>query len=283
MVRHPLGKGILIWQLAACAGGDPLRLAIRAREAGFSWVAIKIQDGDRPWNLGLLSGAVSALKSERISVWGWGYLYGADMLRRSIAKREAEATVRLARELGLAGFLIDAEAPYKRPGARAWAATYAAAVRSAAPDLPLGLCTYRWPSLHPELPWREFLSVCDFHAPQLYWQSAHNPAAQLRRSVRELRAIWDLPVIPIGSAYGEHGWEPTVGELNEFHQAALELSLPGIGWWSWQHAERNAAWWTALSTQRWPVAAPPAPAPALSLEERVERLERLARAAGWMP
>ena len=48
----PVGKGMFIWRLAVCAGGDPVRLASMAQEAGFSWVAIKSADGVYDMNQG---------------------------------------------------------------------------------------------------------------------------------------------------------------------------------------------------------------------------------------
>jgi hypothetical protein len=153
-------------------------------------------------------------------------------------------------------------------------------IRTSLPDIALGLCSYRYPSYHPELPWYEFLSRCDFHAPQVYWQDAHNPDYQLRRSVSELSGLRDLPIIPIGAAYSEHGWTPTDTDLKEFADTAKDLQLPGIAWWSWQHAEIEASRWTTISNIQW--GNQPPPPPALTLEERVARLEKLAHEHGWM-
>ena len=40
-----------------------------------------------------------------------------------------------------------------------------------------------------DFPFKEFLSVCDFHAPQVYWIGSHNSGQQLADSVAELKAI----------------------------------------------------------------------------------------------
>lgn len=281
-VNHPQGKGILIWQLRGCAGGNSLDLAGRAKAAGFTWVAIKVQDGVRIYQEERLAEAINALKSNGISVWGWGYLYGADWRRSSQARAEAQITIQAVQGYQLAGFLMDAESPYKRQGSRSWATVYMTTIRTSLPDIPLGLCSYRYPSYHPELPWYEFLSRCDFHAPQVYWQDAHNPGVQLRRSVSELSGLRDLPIVPIGAAYSEHGWTPTDTDLKEFADTAKDLQLPGLAWWSWQHAETEASRWTTISNIQWGNQPPPEPPPALTLEERVARLEKLAHEHGWM-
>jgi hypothetical protein len=268
----PTQKGVFIWQLSWCAGGDPIRLADMARAAGFQWVCIKAADGVKDFNQGgatwqgaaLLPGAVAALRGAGIKVVGWQYIYGANLLHQSLAAREAEIAVQNINRFGFDCWIIDPESQYKRPGAAAWANTYMTALRSSCPDLSIGLCSYRYPTLHPELPWSEFLRRSDFHAPQVYWIGSHNPAAQLQRSVRELLALKALPVIPVGAAFYEpaYKWQPTVVDLDEFDQAAKSLNLPGITWWEWgeygRGAEYHPDWWAAITAHEWGQPLPPA-------------------------
>src|SRR4030066_102762 len=120
MSKYPEGKGYLLWMLSECANGDPLALAATAKAIGLSWVAIKVQDGTSVFQADLLLPAISALRAVGISVWGWGYLYGATFLGTSIAAREAAITVQVCQEYPLAGFMIDAESQSKRTNARSW-------------------------------------------------------------------------------------------------------------------------------------------------------------------
>lgn len=270
---NPTGKGIFIWRLASCAGGDPVRLASMARDAGFSWVAIKAADGYFDFNQGkgpawtgpnLLPGAVDALRAVGVNIVGWQYIYGATKaLKTPIAAQEAETAAANIRRFNFDCWIIDPESEYKRSGAAAWANTYMTALRAGSPSVSIGLCSYRYPTLHPELPWSEFLRRSDFHCPQVYWIQAHNPAYQLQRSVNELRALKALPIIPAGSAYYEPGykWQPTVADLNVFDQMAHELNLPGISWWEWGEngygAEYHPDWWAAISAHDWDEPTPP--------------------------
>jgi len=66
----------------------------------------------------------------------------------------------------------------------------------------------------------------DINMPQVYWVRAHNPAAQLRRSVAEFQRLqpW-RPIIPTGSAYKGFGWQPTAAEMTAFLHTAQELDL----------------------------------------------------------
>ncbi len=261
----PTGKGMFIWKLKVCAGSDMRVLANMALAAHLDYVVIKAADGTDNFNQAepayygpdLLGNAVDILKSVGIQVWFWQYVYGSNRLRISIATAEANRIVDNIKRFQPEGLFIDAEAQYKRPGAAAWADTYMTILRSSFPTLPIGLCSYRFPSLHPELPWQSFLRRCNFHAPQVYWVQAHNPGDQLGRSVRELQALANLPVVPVGAAYHDTGfnWQPTVAELDEFDRVAHALKLPGVSWWEWGEnghgAQYIAPFWEAITRHDW--------------------------------
>lgn len=268
----PQGKGIFLWQLSKCAGGDPLKIAEMAQAAGFAWVCIKAADGSYAYNQGsppswggpaLLEDCLKSLSNVGIQVYGWQYVYGANRTGTPIAKQEANRAIENLNRYNFSGWLIDAESPYKRKGANAWADTYMNILRSGCPDTSLGLCSYRFPSYHPEIPWSIFLDKCDFHAPQVYWIRANNPGEQLRRSVRQLSALKALPVVPVGSAYYDpsYQWQPTISQLNEFNQTAQELNLPGVAWWEWGEnghgAEYIPEFWEAISKHDWGRLLPP--------------------------
>ncbi len=110
------------------------------------------------------------------------------------------------RELDLDGYVIDAESQYKDPAKKAAAIHYMKRLRTALGSTPIALTSYRFPSFHPQLPWREFLDRCDFNIPQVYWEFNHNPAIQLTRSVREFQEMTPFrPIIPAGPAYRRGG------------------------------------------------------------------------------
>ncbi len=244
LARYPLGKGLLIWRVERCAGGDPARAADQAKAAGVHWVALKVHDGTAHFN-GDIRAWGQAFQAVAIEPWAWGYNYAADP--------RGEALVALARldTYAWRGYLLDAESQYKNQPAAAqtWVQTFRAGSRA-----PLGLCSYRYPSLHPELPWAEFLAECDFHAPQLYWLQSTGetaPTTQLLRSLTELRAKRDLPVVPIGLASPNDAqtWWPTIGQLRNFHDGVLAQKLPGYGFWEWGWAEARAGFWAEIAAQ----------------------------------
>jgi hypothetical protein len=236
MSRYPIGKGMFIWIIEDVFGGDLQAIAERAVALGLAWVSVKVAHGESteydyhnpdP----VVEGLVNVLHAENIQVWGWGSVYGDAPLP------EAHTAIERIQRFNLRGWLIDAEGQYAQLHKAEAARQYMAELRTALPELPIGLCSYRFPSLHQELPWSAFLEACDFHAPQVYWAESHDAGAQLRRSVQELTMLKDLPVVPVGAAYREHGWQPQIWELDEFNQTAKELDLPGVTWWRWGSAE----------------------------------------------
>ena len=279
----PAGKGVQVWNLT-----NPAETAARIIEAGFQWVAVKAADGTLdhnqkagPDNLWLF---VDALRKAGIEVYGWQYVYGANYLGQPFPKGEAEAAIRNIQRFKFDGWLIDAESEYKRKGSAAWADIYMTTLRTSLPWVALGLQSYRFPSLHPELPWQSFLRHCDFHAPQVYWVGSSNPDAQLRKSTNELNVLRRLPIVPTGSAYYERGWGPTPQQLDKFDATAKGLSLPGVLWYCWddQGLSTHPDWLAAIKAHKWPGVIEPPPA-ALSWVEEADAFLRTLGYTGRKP
>jgi len=236
-VENPIvGKGWYIWQIRRCEGGVPAAIANEAAAANLSHVLIKIADGVSAYNLDPISGAdlvppvIQALRARGVLCLGWQYVYGYNPVG------EANIAIQRIQQLGVDGFVIDAEDQYKLPGRDVAATTYMTRLRAALPTLPMALSSYRYPTYHPQLPWVEFLTYCDYNMPQVYWVEAHNPAEQLIRSVREFQAITPFrPIIPTGSAYVQGDWAPAPLEIIEFLQTAQMLNLTAANFWEWGH------------------------------------------------
>lgn len=246
------GKGFFIWQIPRCENGDVAAIADLAEQANFSHILVKIADGDSPYNIvneiDLVPPLVQALRARSIAIWGWHYVYGYE------PQAEAQIAIQRLNELGLDGYVIDAEAQYKEPGKDEAALIFMEALRDALPTFPIALSSYRYPTYHPMLPWVEFLQSCDLNMPQVYWIGAHNPAEQLARSLREFEAITPFrPLIPTGAAFIEGGWQPTTAEVLEFLQAARDLNMSAANFWEWSNCRRNLPdIWNAIRDFPWP-------------------------------
>jgi hypothetical protein len=274
------GKGFFIWKVRDCEGGNPGAIAAAAAQAGLTHVLIKIANGNYANNIDpqskadLIAPVAQALRGQGIQVWGWHYVYGID------PAAEAAIAVRRTRELGLDGYVIDAEAEYKEPGKANAARRFMRDLRTGLQNTPVALSSFRFPSYHPQLPWREFLEGCDYNMPQVYWEKAHNAGGQLARTVREFQALTPArPVIPTGPTYKWEGWRPSEADIAEFLSAATQLNLPAVNFFSWDECRRDLkSMWDQITRYSYGSSSPPQPpepAPEKGLPEQyIDALNR---------
>jgi hypothetical protein len=232
------GKGFYIHQIPMCDGGNIITIAQQAAAAGLSHVLVKICDGAGNYNVtpagvDLAEDLVFELHRRNVQVWGWGYIYGKQ------PADEARTAVKRINATGVDGFVINAEKEFKALGMSRVADTYLGELRKGYAG-PLALSSYRYPSYHPQFPWKNFLNRVDLNMPQVYWEQAHNPDYQLARCVREFEAMdYVRPIFPTGSTYKNNGWVPTLEDVKEFIDTANELGLAGFNFWDWQHCRRD--------------------------------------------
>ncbi|MEW6569197.1 MAG: hypothetical protein AB1449_13730 [Chloroflexota bacterium] len=250
------GKGYYIWKVPKCDGGDPQAIARRAAAAGLTHVLIKIADGTS-WRynyndetkVDYVPPVIAALREVGVSVWGWHYVRGDE------PEAEAKLAVERTLELGLDGYVIDAEGEYKKPGRREAAKVFMRQVRAGLKDLPLALSSYRFPRIHSAFPFSEFLEGCDYAMPQVYFEQAHNPEQQLERCVDQYMTLRPArPVIPTAPTYAASDWRPTANEIRRFLARARSLGLSAANAWGWDFATRSAYLdlWQAVAEFEWP-------------------------------
>ena len=247
------GKGFFIWKVPSCEQGSAAEIADKAQAAGLTHVLIKVADGnysynvDSATNLDRVPAVAAALKLKGIKVWGWHYIYGVDPLA------EANKAISRIGGLGLDGYVVDAEAEFKLPGKATAARTFMSQLRGAYSSLPIGFSSYRYPTYHPAVPYREFMEKADFAMPQVYWEQAHNPGVQLTRSVREYQAIAPTKaVIPTACAYKRNGWAPTEADEVEFMDTARTLNLTGANFYSWDACRLDLpSVWNTIGAYNW--------------------------------
>ena len=252
MITAITGKGFYIWKIPSCENGDPQAIAQIAYQSGLSHVLIKIANGIYDYNYDaslrkdLVAPVADALHAKGIAVWGWHYVFG------DLPREEAKAAIRQINKLPLDGYVIDAEGEYKDKYTPC--RIFMNELRNALPDFPMALSSYRYPKYHPQLPWQDFLNKCDINMPQLYWEQAHNPREQLMRSIKEFQTITPIrPYFPTGAAYASGGWQPTVEDVLEFMNAAIEFGLSGVNYWSWDYCRlKLPSLWQAIANFSWP-------------------------------
>ncbi|MEX1248854.1 MAG: nuclear transport factor 2 family protein [Anaerolineales bacterium] len=261
------GKGVFLWQVKRVAGGDANAIAEQAKAANLTHILIKVADGRYSYNItngvDMVPALVTALRARGIAAWGWQYVYGSD------PPAEAKKAIERVKLFKLDGFVVNAEAQFKAKGMDAKARKYMQELRKGLPGLPIGLSTYRYPTVHYQFPFTAFLDYCDFALPQVYWVGSVNPAQQLKKSYGEFQSLKPgLPVVPTGAAYSQGSWTPTPQQLNDFMAAARELQLPGANFWEMSTAQENGgALWSAVRDYDWATGSAPTPAPDEAEEE----------------
>jgi hypothetical protein len=266
------GKGIYLWQIKRVAGGDPAAIASMASAAQLTHVLIKVADGKYGYGFSggtdLVPGVVAALKAKGIQAWGWQYVYGADH------KAEANKAIQRVKGLKLDGFVVNAEGQFKAKGMADIARKYMKLLRAGLGNTPVGLSTYRYPSVHYQFPFGVFLEYCDFNLPQIYWVESVNPAQQLKKSYDEYKKItpWK-PYVPTGAAFAQGNWTVTPAQINEFISKARDMKLSGVNFWEMGSANDNGAkLWKAIKGYDWatgnapPVEPDPNPTPGGNVE-----------------
>ena len=164
---------MFLWRIQDCFNGSVSEITKKAVSSNYSHVLIKVANGIYSYNfdwerkIDLVPPLVQALKSKGIQAWGWHYLFGDQ------PNEEADKAISRIRQLGLDGYVLDAEGHYK--GKYNSAKIFMTRLRAEIKDIQVGLSSYRYPSVHPTLPWNDFLKRCDLNMPQVYWQNNHNP------------------------------------------------------------------------------------------------------------
>jgi hypothetical protein len=275
MNAFPNGKWVLAWKLDKCKGGDMDKFAEALALANFDGVIGKIADGTVPMNEALAEKLVFYSRPKGVRVFGYVYSYPWSNNGPANAEKAGAAVMQLALSIGVEGLIIDAEGEWKRAGLGKQATAYIRGMRSVSATLPIGFSSYRYPELHLELPWREFLDGVDFVAPQVYWMQAHDPATQMMTCLYQYSKLTKLPMYPTGIAIAEHGWQPTMNELEVFSAYVRAAELHGISWWAWDDhgIEEHPTFLTVIAADDW--TPKPVDPPTITMEQRVYALETL--------
>ena len=263
------GKGSFLWMSSRL--GDKRKAVQKMVDAGLKRIDIKISDGALPFEIDRSTGfdhtaeMIPLLREAGIHVTAWSYIYGATA---DYVRREAAMAIQRLKQFEIKDFIINAEVQFKRPNHNKYADYFCRDLRNALPDLCVGLSSYRFPTLHMDFPWSAFWPYVDFHSPQVYWINAHNPVGQLDRSLRELKALNDIPFFPAGYGYGG----VSASEMNDFDTAVKERGLKGITWWEWYYIQDKPEYYEAFKSHNWeneeqpPVVEPPVVDPPIVID-----------------
>lgn len=244
-----IGKTIFIWQTAGLQGRSELNSVADTvcdlLEAAQFQTAVLHSANLNDWLTPDRSATARALKAAGMQVFGSAAVYG---LRPEAEGQQAAA---LVQDLGLDGFLFDAESDFdRRPQADSNAVKLLQSYRTHSAGQLAGWCW--WPlyqssdgkkPYHPKAVLWAALTPgygdADFGAPMCYWNwgnRAQDACAYLEESWRQWRTISDKPLLPIGRAFIGNNGIPNPAAVQAFDARARSLGACGVAWWSLQHA-----------------------------------------------
>jgi hypothetical protein len=239
MVGTIEGTGIYLWQLPKSGGADPKTLVARLQAANIRRIYVKIADGTKTYPLSgvdYTKEVVAAARASNFAVWGWHYIYGKS------PNKEAEIAADQVSTFGLDGYIYNAEKEYRDNKRVAEAEIFVERLRELMGVLPLGFSSFKFPKLHPGLPWAELGGAADILMPQVYWVEAHDPAKQYDTSATQWAKLQPkAAMVPTGAAYTDDPvkWRPTPEEITAFLTHVRSKGVRSADFWVWDYVAKK--------------------------------------------
>jgi hypothetical protein len=250
MILSPIyGKGIWIWRLSGCEGGDIDLIINRCKETGIKWIALKGGDGRVLWEQ-LNPSVIQQFRDSGIKVLGWQYIYakynGGPANTGGTPEQEAEVANKILKT-GVDGLIIDVEDYYE--GGINEATTYLVRIRNQYPGSFIAYCTYSTPEWHSNIPYKEFGKYCDAVVPMSYWGATVTPdpntmVKEMERQWNDLYIAWKeegnydsiKPLIPAG--WTREG-KASESEITSFCKLIYDHGYFGISLWEYSQMEKE--------------------------------------------
>lgn len=210
------GRGIWIWQIANCDGGNWDKIIARCKASGIEWIVVKCGDAGRnaQWNKAAAASAIKKCHDAGLKIGGWNYS------KPNTWQSEVNLITECSKE-GLDLWIVDPEIEYeKEPNNKVIATQFMQALRAnLGNDFILGYAPFAIPQYHTPYPYKEFHKYSSFVAGQLYWCEFSWPISKAISLHDQGWAAFNkanpdivIPVAPIGNTYGK-GYPGVQGTL----------------------------------------------------------------------
>ncbi len=229
-------EGMWIWYVDRTEGGNPARIAARAKRYGIGTLYIKSGDGGSYWSQ-FSSPLVERLHAAGLSVCAWAFVYGDAPVAEA---RVAAAAVKRGADC----FVIDAEGQYE--GKYAAAERYMRALRArVGAEYPIALAAFPYVDYHPAFPYSAFFAPggAQYNQPQMYWKAIGTSVRGVYEHTYLFNRLWDRPLYPLGQTY----MSPARQEIIRFRRFAENYGGQEVSWWAWH--ETNSRGWGALAAR----------------------------------
>lgn len=200
--KFVIGKGMWIYRIPNCDGGDVDKMVARAKEAGLDYILVKTNDGSKwvDYNpVTKVKEVIEKFHAANMKVYAWGYVYGT--YSDEEAKRAIEAL-----DLGSDGYIFNAEIHMRNrySAAEHQCLMLRSHVDANYPEKILGDSTFCRVQSQRGIPFEVYDRYCDVAMPQVYFSwfsgwSAEQAAAKTMVIWQSEQASWGhypKPIIP---------------------------------------------------------------------------------------
>lgn len=251
--KFPFGKGMWIWNLSQCEGGDISKIIDKCKKYGVNYLIIKSYDGENAFpnnaNWQLTRQVTDQFHANGISIYSWSFNYGYN------PEREAALALWSLEQLGVDGHVFNAESEWRDLSDPAGAAhRMLKIVRDKHPEAFLAHAPFPYIKYHTKFPYKEFGYYCDAVMPQVYHGTIGITVEQMIADMYEQWTNWERqwiasghgqsvkPIIPLGQVYDNPitNFVLTPPQLKEF--MTRTAGYRSVNFWSWQHMLRPDLW-----------------------------------------
>jgi hypothetical protein len=242
--NFPYGKGLWIWYINNCFGGNLDRIIAKCKEVGLTHLLIKCGDGLNTWDQ-FTPALIKKFHDNNIKVYSWTYVRGDNPLREA-------AIAMWALDMGADGHVFDAEGEYQ--GKPESAKLMLKAIRQRLPNAFLAYAPFPIIDYHQTYPYLEFGKYCDAVMPQMYHGDFKQTPQETINWTFEQWSRWEdtwrknghadsiKPIIPAGQAYDN----PTVKYKSSGADVAAFIQgckgYKSVNFWSFQHILLDDVW-----------------------------------------
>lgn len=244
--NFPFGKGVWIWELPQCLGGNIDAIIAKMKQYGLNHAIVKAGDGSNTWDTQWTPELINKFHAAGLKIYSWSFIYGQDPVR------EADIAS-WALNMGADGHVFDAESQYEELSDPNGAAeTMLQALRKLNPDAFLAHAPFPIISYHTKFPYAVFGKYCDAVMPQCYQGDLKVSGLDMINWMYAEWSKWEAsvdpssrkPIIPVAQAYDNYEMTPNYvlkpEDLASFIQAAQ--GYKSVNFYEFAHILRDDCW-----------------------------------------
>lgn len=244
--NFPFGKGIWIWNVKDCLGGNVDAIIQRMKDKDLQYALIKAGDGPNTWQHQWYPELVKKFHDAGLKVLSWSYVYGLEPVREG-------QIASWALNQGGDGHVFDAESEFEHLSNPIQAAEQMLqVVRGLNPDAFLAHSPFPIIDYHTKFPYATFGKYCDAVMPQVYQGDFKMPSIDAVNWMYEQWSKWEAkwpvesrkPIIPVAQTYDNYQMTPpyvlSPKDIKDF--VGIAAAYKSVNFYEFAHINREECW-----------------------------------------